>query len=131
MHPVVLQLVDVVGNTHLVPIGMGIGKINRLWIVVCHQHVKPFAGSVVLIHTDCIAIDRWGNGWCGCMRNIELELHFIYRTQCTFVILSNNLQAVQARRHYSSTGPLGRGRRVLAAGRGTAKATIFRVDFGR
>jgi len=55
LHPVVLQLVDVVGNTHLVPIGMGIGKINRLWIVVCHQHVKPFAGSVVLIHTDSIA----------------------------------------------------------------------------
>ena len=77
MQPVELQLVDVVSDAHLIPIGMGIGKIDRLWIVVVHQHVKPFAGSVVLGHSDSIAIDRWGNGWCGRKRNVELELHFI------------------------------------------------------
>lgn len=99
MHPVEPQLVDVVTDAHLIPIGMGIGKIDRLWIVVLHQHVKPFARSVVLIHTDRIAIGRWGSGWCGCMRNIEQELHLIDGTYITFVIGRYRLHAVQARTH--------------------------------
>jgi hypothetical protein len=34
LHPVKLQLVNVVADAHLRPIGIGVGKIDRIWIRV-------------------------------------------------------------------------------------------------
>lgn len=128
--PVELQLVDVVADAHLCPIGNGVGQVDRVWIRVQQPHIKPLAGCVVTAHDDIIAVDRRGYGWREGRRrgerrrDVDHELHFVDGALHPLVICRDCLHAVQTRIHQNSTGPLGRVRWVLAAGRISAETTI-------
>lgn len=134
-HPVELQLVDVVADAHLCPIGNGVGQVDRVWIRVQQPHIKPLAGCAVTAHDDIIAVDRRGYGWREGRRggerrrDVEHELHFVDGALHPLVICRDCLHAVQTRIHQNSTGPLCRVRRVLTAGRIPAETTICLGEF--